>query len=113
VTDKFAGISGMVRDDRGQIPADAAVIIFPVAPDRWVPLGFTPLWLRGLSVSTSGAYGLSRMAAGEYFVVAVPGEFIAGWQDPAFLRKAAPLATRVHLEVGQKVVQDLMMKAIK
>jgi hypothetical protein len=112
-TDKFASISGAVRDDRGQIPSDAAVLIFPVAPATWEAYGLTPVKLRGFPIATSGAYRYTTMSAGDYFVIAVPGEFITGWQDPAFLRKAAAQATRVHLDWGQKISQDLVMKVIK
>jgi len=112
-TDKLAGISGAVRDDRGQTPTDAAVLIFPVEPARWEAYGPTPVRLRGLPVATSGGYRYTTMSAGDYFVIAVAGEFMTSWQDQAFLQKAAAQATRVHLEWGQKIVQDLVVRAVK
>jgi hypothetical protein len=113
VTDKLASLSGSVRDDRGQIPNDAAVLIFTADSTRWEMIGLSPLTLRQQPVATSGAYRYTTMAAGDYFLIAVPGESISGWQDPAFLRKAAAQATRIHLDWGQKLAQDLVVKVIK
>jgi hypothetical protein len=113
VTDKFASLSGTVRDERGQIPADAAVIAFPVDPGRRAALGFSPITPRRAVVSTAGTYRYARLLPLDYFVIAVPADRMTDWRDLAFLERAAAQASRVHLTSDQNVVQDLVVKVVK
>ena len=41
------------------------------------------------------------LAPGAYYFVAVAARFVTNWNDPAFLERLVPSATRVTLEAGE------------
>jgi len=63
--------------------------------------------MRSVRPSTTGAYTVTSMPAGEYYVVAVPEEQSANWQDPKRLAELALQAARVRIVDGETHVQDL------
>jgi hypothetical protein len=113
LTDEGGTVSGVVRDASGQPAADAAVIHFPVEPSQWSNFGLQPTKLRATTASTTGAYALRQLPAGDYYVIAVDGEQIDAWKDPAFLERAARGATRVSVDWGATNTQDLVIQLIR
>ncbi|HSC29096.1 MAG TPA: carboxypeptidase-like regulatory domain-containing protein [Vicinamibacterales bacterium] len=111
VTKAGAALSGVVRDRDGR-PAAGAVILFPVDPQRWVDYGLTPDRLKSTSARSSGAYALSPISEGDYYVVAVPQGQGDAWQDPKFLAAAVPAATRISLTTGDARSQDLRVSEV-
>ena len=99
-------LSGVVRSERGQPDPETSVLIYPAIQSLWTPT--TSIFrMRSVRPSTTGAYTLTSLPPGEYFVVAVPEEPSSGWQDPKRLADLAPYATRVRIVDGQTHVQDL------
>jgi hypothetical protein len=86
---------------------------FPVERDQWSKYGFRPSRLRSISVSTAGTFSITRIPAGEYFVIALPESQAERWQDPEFLARAAAQATRVTVNWGETATAALTMKEIK
>jgi hypothetical protein len=100
ITDALPEIVGVVRAiDTPRSPS--AVIAFPTEPSQWTRYGFTPTRIKTIAVGPDGAFRLRGLPAGEYCVVAVPVSQIDAWHDPAFLAKAASVATRVTVNWGE------------
>ena len=113
LTDEAATVSGVVRDAAGQPAAEAAVMHFPIEQGQWTNFGSQPVRLRATTASTSGVFALRQLPAGDYYVIAVDGELIDAWKDPAFLERAARVATRVTVEWGETKTQDLVVQTIR
>jgi hypothetical protein len=99
-------LSGVVRSERGQTDPETSVLIYPAIQSMWIPT--TSLFrMRSIRASTTGAYSVTSLPPGEYYVVAVPEEQSANWQDPKRLAALAAHAARVRIVDGQTHVQDL------
>ena len=107
VTKKSVLLTGVVRDERGGTAVDdAAVIVFPADQALWRNVGIAPARIKSVAVSSARDYRFQTLPAGEYYVVAVAGDLISAWQDPAFLEVASRVASRVTLDWGdQKSVE--------
>jgi hypothetical protein len=111
-TDKVCAVTGSVRDRNGNQPAAAGVIVFPVESAQWRQTGFSPTRLRSVDV-LNGAFSITRLPAGDYYVLAVDSMQADDWHEPAFLERAAPLATRVTLAWGDTKTVDLTVAVVK
>jgi hypothetical protein len=85
---------------------------FPVEPDRWQRYGPQPDRLNSVPATPTGVYGIFRLPAGDYHVVAVQEGLAGAWKDPAFLEAAARVATRITVGWGETRVQDLTLTTI-
>jgi hypothetical protein len=111
--DRYSPLAGgTVRDAEGRDVLDATVLCFPVDPSRWRHNGFRPSGLRSSPVGHAAAYRFSRLPAGEYYLVALPGQLASNWQDPAFLARAAGVATRVTLDWATTRMPDLIVASL-
>lgn len=101
VTDKSATLTGQVTGlaDRSRT---AAVIVFPVQPERWTNFGGDPAQFQAARATAEGAFTIENLPAGEYYVVAVDAARMHAWLDPKWLARAAPAAARVSLDWGEK-----------
>ena len=104
LTDRHAEIRGTVNGRPGAV---AAVIVFPVDRQQWTNYGWSPARFRTTRAGLDGAFVLTRLPEGEYFLVAVKPEQIDAWTDPQFLASASIRATRVALAWGDRKVQDV------
>lgn len=105
--------TGVVRDERGRPVPNAAVLAFPADRTLWTNYGFSPTRLKMTRASSRGEYRHHALAAGSYLIVAIPGEAADGWTDPAFLERAAGLATQITLSWGAARTQDLVLRAVR
>ena len=112
-TDQACEINGSARDAQGAPVANGVVIYFPVEREQWTKYGFQPSRLRSVAISTGGSYTITRIPAGEYFVIAVNESHVDRWQDPEFLARAAPMATKVSVQWGAAVTQALTLRDVK
>lgn len=109
VTRAVPSVIGAVRDERGQAVTAAAVIAFPVDPARRTNYGLTPTRLKMVRTLSTGRFRLA-LPPGEYYLVAVPANQAAAWQDAAFLEKIAAGAVRFSLDWGANVTRDVVIK---
>jgi hypothetical protein len=93
-------------------PRGVAVIAFPAEPAQWTNYGFQPRRIQTTSVTASGTYQLS-VPAGDYYLVAVDGDRVSGWQDPRFLQAAAASATRVSVDWNETRSQALQVTEVR
>ena len=112
LTDQVPTLSGTVRN-LDAATKGTAVVAFPVEPDQWTNYGLTPVRIRSSSTTGQGAFHVTSLPAGEYYVLAVPATDAEAWQDPAFLKQAARVATRVSLKWGQTTTADLSLVHVR
>jgi hypothetical protein len=105
-------LSGVVTTAQARSPVEATVIVFPVEREMWRSYGLRPARLKGLQVRSDGAFQFRTLPAGEYFVIALSSGLANAWQDPAFLQRAAGLASRVRLDWGMTVTKNLDIQSI-
>ena len=106
-TDKLIGVTGAVRDERGQPASAGAVIVFPVNRERWTNYGWSPTALWSQPIGGAGTYRLQYLPAGEYYVVAVPPAQAKAWTDPKFLQAAVAQAVKLSVAWGDQKTLDL------
>jgi hypothetical protein len=107
MTDAGATLDGTVRDSQGTPAAPAAVIVFSAKRADWSNYGFTPDRIVSSLVSSAGLYHFRDVPAGDYYVVAVSDAQVRAWQDPAFLERAARVATPVTFTWGASQTVNL------
>jgi hypothetical protein len=106
-TDRPSEISGSVTAAAGGADDSATVIVFPTDREGWTHYGMSPRRLRNVRVDKTGAFTISNLPPGDYYVAAVREASAADWQSPRFLEALAPQAQRVQLGDGQKASQSL------
>ena len=112
LTEQSASVSGAVRDRQGAPVRGGAVILFSVDRAGWTNFGLVPPRIRSMPYFGSGGYQVTRLIAGEYFIIAVDSHLRDAWQDPRFFQTAAPLATRIRLDWGASPAQDLVLQQV-
>ena len=107
-TDRPSALAGTVTGSSGSgTDPQAAVIIFPAERELWNNYGTSPRRLRNVRADTKGAYTISNVPPGRYYVAAVREALAAEWQDPKFLETLANEATPVTIGEGQQMTQAL------
>jgi hypothetical protein len=112
VTDRTATLAGTVRREDGATASGATVLAFPADRARWARFGFAPARLRAVTADSSGRYSLG-VPAGEYFVVAVDAVPVDGWQDSAYLARAAIGANPIRVDWNETHTQDAVVRTIR
>jgi hypothetical protein len=107
LTGERIALSGVIRDSHGSAVPLASAIAFPVDARLWANYGLTPTWIRESIGSNSGAYELTNLRAGDYYLVGVAPSMIGAWTDPEFLKAMIPHAMVVSLSWGSTRSADL------
>jgi hypothetical protein len=110
-TDRWSGVRGVVQNRQGP-DNGAVVIVFPTDRETWGSSGANPRRVRTIRPGKSGEYSLN-MPPGEYYILAVPDEQAADWQDPAFMDAASRAAVRVAIVEGERKLQDLRTREMR
>ena len=110
-TDRWSGLRGSVLSVAGR-DTEALIVVFPTDRDAWGSTGMSPRRMRSTRASKSGEYSFN-LPPGDYFVIAVPEEQSADWQDPDFLEAASRAAARVSIGEGERKVQDLQTREVR
>ena len=107
-----AEIRGRVMDDRAVAVRDSAVVIFPTDRSKWT---IRSRWMRTAVSNQEGAFRMTGVVPGEYWVVAVDrfdGNDVAGdLQSPDVLDALAARAVRVTL--GESQSQDVTLRLVR
>ena len=112
-TDRPAVVRGSVLTTAGVADPDAIVIAFPVSSQRWTESGRTPIRMRSARVTSTGTYVINGLPPGDYLVGAVADTSAASWQTPRFLETLSRGATRIRVDDGATVTQDLRRVEVK
>ena len=110
LTDRPASLSGTIEVGSATSRDSVAVVLFPTDPKAWIDTGASPRRLRRRSMAPSGAYEMSDLLAGEYYVAATTEEAIEDFPDPALLEQLAGVASRVIVGTGERAVQHLRLQ---
>jgi hypothetical protein len=112
-SDRMSQIGGTVRIARPQ-DEEPSVVVFPADDQLWKSYGFSARRLRMTRVLPgTGSYTIAPLPAGDYYVVAIPAEFLGEWQDPAYLELLTRVASRVSVGEGEQRSQDLEVQVVK
>jgi hypothetical protein len=93
-------LSGTVTDPKGAVDPDADVIVFPADTAIWREGIFQSRRVQRVRASSAGAFVFPFLAPGDYCLAAVNARFTLDWQDPDFLERLLPGATKVTLVDG-------------
>lgn len=76
---------------------DRTALVFPADRRYWASPLAAGRRFRAIAIGTSGAFSITGMPPGDYFVVAVPDEAVVDWQDARRLEGLARTAARVAM----------------
>lgn len=99
LTRSGAEIAGTAMDASGAAAPDASVIVFPTDNSLW----YADSRFLKLAVQKDGAFDVTGLPAGDYYVAAVSRLTGDEWQDPVLLEQLSSQAVHVSANEGQKV----------
>ena len=106
-TDRPTRLTGVVRDRDGNPDPSALVVVFPADTTSWTSYGVAPRRMRSTRPTKAGAFTMTALAPGEYYVAAIHEDAIADWQDAAVLEELSRRASRIRLGEGETRMQDV------
>jgi uncharacterized protein (DUF2141 family) len=112
-TDRPASLAGTVQLPQRVPPEGMAVVVFPADSKSWLESGVNPRRMRKVATTDTGAYQVSALPPGEYFVAAVAESTASDWQDPKILEALSRGATQVHIGDGEKITQNLRLQEVR
>jgi len=113
LTSASSSISGLVSDGNATLSSGAAVIAFPVEPERWSNYGLNPTRITSVLTTSDGRYRLDGLPIGEYYLLAVPMSQERAWIDPAFLARYASRAARVRIDRSDAKISSFPLSLVK
>jgi hypothetical protein len=108
-TDKLTTLTGTVTGAAGPDPT-AEVVVFPADSMAWKEIGVVARRSRVERVNEAGAFAISGLPPGEYFVAAAPASLPGDRQDPALLSQLMRDAARVTLVDGASATIQVAVK---
>ncbi len=103
-------VSGQVLDSTRAPDPRAAVIVFPADSNVWREGIFTSRRTRKVHTTSAGAYEVTTLVPGDYFVVAVDVREALNWQDPELLASLVGRASRISL--GPEAQQTVTLRTL-
>jgi hypothetical protein len=111
-TDKWSGMSGTVHGADGNLDTTAVVVVFPTSAEGWKNYGTTPRRLKSGATNETGAFAISSLPPGDYYVVAIPEDQSDDWRDPATLDALSRIGTPITIAEGEHKTLDLRTKDV-
>ena len=93
-------VSGTVTNARAIADHDALVVVFPADTEVWREGIFQSRRVQRVRTSSAGAFEMTFLPPGAYYLTAVSARYALEWEDPAFLERLIPGATRITLGDG-------------
>ena len=112
-TDRPTSVRGTVRTAAGTADSEAVVVVFPAARERWSASGRSPFRMRTSRADATGAFTIGHLPPGDYLIAAIHDSVASGWTDPRFLDAISRQATRVRIDDGASLTQDLRRVEVK
>jgi hypothetical protein len=112
-TDHPGKIDGSVQAPQGQTGTGAVVLLFPVEPAGWTDYGRSSRRVRRVPASPTGTFTVPTPPDGEYFLVAIPDEQAADWQNPALFTALGAIADRIQVREGQSMTHALTLRHVQ
>jgi hypothetical protein len=111
-TDRAASIAGQVRSGQAADPG-AVVIAFPTDASAWISRGAFPRRLRTARAGLDGAYSITALVPGEYYVAAISEASVSDVQDPALLDALTRVARQVRVVEGERRTEHLTTAVVR
>ncbi len=111
LTDTPSHIYGAIYDWRSIPVATATVVAFPADATFRGISGQSPERLRASRAAASGAFNVTGLPAGDYYIAAIDESTSDGWEDPRRLDAIRKVATRVTIAAGEQKRLDLRIIA--
>ena len=105
MTDQPAEVTGSAHNRAG--PPDASVMLFPTDQTRWRDARAGTRTFRTARVSKAGAFSLSPVLPGDYFIAAGSDEATAVFPDVRLLTALAAVAKTIHVNAADKQILTL------
>lgn len=107
LTDTPARLYGAIYDWRSIPVPTATVVAFPADATFRGISGQNPERIRAFRAEVSGAFTVTGLPAGDYYIAAIDEATSDGWQDPRRLDALRQVATRVSIKAGEQKRLDL------
>jgi hypothetical protein len=104
MSDQMAGLSGVLTDAAGRPTPQYYVFMFPVDRALWTT---NSRRIRAVRADVNGAYSVTGLPAGEYFVSAATAIDTALQYDTTYLEQFVPLAIKMTLGESERRTQNL------
>ncbi|HEX5214045.1 MAG TPA: carboxypeptidase-like regulatory domain-containing protein [Vicinamibacterales bacterium] len=112
-TKNVSRVSGTVVDGKSTPDNARDVVVFPADTVFWRNGVFNDRRTRFVHATSIGAFELSGLAPGDYYIAAVGGDVIADWPDPALLDRLVAGATKFTLASGDAPVLQLKTVSVR
>jgi hypothetical protein len=106
-TDRPTKLTGVVRGSDGNPDGAALVVVFPADSATWTDSGLNPRRIRSTRPTKTGAFTITGLAPGDYYVAAFHEDAFADWQDPAVFEELSRRGSQVRLAEGETRAQDV------
>lgn len=107
VSDKVTAVTGTLSDQLGRPAPEFAVVMFSTERAHWVA---APRRMTGLvRLDSNGAYRITGLPPGTYYLSAVTDASPQQLADPSFLEELAASALTITLTPGEQKRQDLKL----
>jgi hypothetical protein len=106
-TDRYARLSGVVRNSAGRGAPEYFVVVFPADSRRWTPLSRRIHAVRPFS---DGRYLVEHLPSGEYRLAVVADIEEGEWLDRTLLQRLAGAALGFEVSEGQRLVKDVSVQ---
>ena len=107
-TDKVSRLTGLVRDQQGNLLTDFTVIAFPFDETLWQP---ESRHTKASRPDQNARYRIDGLPPGNYLLAAADAVQQGEWFDPRFLRQLRDTAMRLSLAEGETRDLDLTLNA--
>lgn len=108
MTDKPTELTGRVLDTTGKPTSEFSMVAFSVERGHWTT---SPRRVSGAArLSSDGAYRITGLPPGEYFLAVITEASPGQLDDPSFLESLIPRSMKVALGEGERKVQDYQVK---
>ena len=100
-------VSGTIGDAKNTPDTARDVVVFPADTVLWREGFFVDRRTRFVHATSVGAFEMSGLAPGEYYIAAVGADVITDWPDPNLLDRLVAGATKFTLRPGDAPVLQL------
>jgi len=97
-------VTGSIAENAATADFGTDVIAFPADSGAWREgiFNFHTRRLRRVRATSARSFEIAGLAPGDYYIAAVSSRFTGQWQDPSFLERLIPGATRLTLAPSEK-----------
>ncbi len=108
LTDRIAGVAGIVTDRNGRAVSNYTVVVFPEDRDRWKP---PSRLVRGVRPYIDGSFRIEDLPPATYRAIAVDSLPRSAWIDPSVLERLWSSSIQFRLNEAEQRVVNLRLSS--